>query len=213
MAGGGNVTPVHALAWAHAFDAAAYLGTGVSIAVTIVFGILLPFSLGAGFLISILLTLLPQLSLYLVHGLPTVTSLTAQAVTSVEDSVTNTISSTDWKALAESVGLAASSTDFAWTMLSVSAKSAVDGVAAFSMLTTMVIDSVIFLVSLGNILASSPYLAGTVLFLGLLGLSIATLFLISDESAELKPYAAASVALAGLGLGAGLADLKSFGYL
>jgi hypothetical protein len=46
---GGSVTPAHALAWAHAFDPAAYLGTAIALVVTIAFGILLPFSLGGDF--------------------------------------------------------------------------------------------------------------------------------------------------------------------
>jgi hypothetical protein len=209
VAGGGSVTTAHGLAWARSFDPAAYLGVGLAIAISIALGILIPFSLGAGLLITALLSLLPQFGQYLLTGVPSVTSLSSQAVYALESGLTNSIPKIDWTALGESVGIAASSTDFAWWTLAATSKLVIEGGAAIAVATTMIIDAIILLVTLSNAMLSSPYVDGAILVLALFGGVMATSFLLSTESSSVKPYAAASVAMAALGLGATYADLKA----
>jgi hypothetical protein len=208
----GAVSQSDGLAWARTFDPAAVLGVALGTVITVVIGLLIPLTLGAGFLIPILLSLLPTFGQHLIPGLADITSLTKGAITGLETQFRNTISSTDWTALAESVGIAGSSVDFGWSILSVDLLGGVAGRAAGSICGTMIIDAAILLITFGNIALNSGVVAAAVLALALIGATIAGLFLAAPPPG-LEAYALASLAIATIGLVAGGADLDSHGWL
>ena len=214
VASGGSVTPGHGLAWARAFDPAGYLGLVLAAALMVGLTLVLPFALGAGFVITVLLGLLPSFAQHLVPGMNSVFALTSLAVDDFETSFTNTISKTDWSALAESVAIAASTDDFVWwSFVALPKVGAEAGLTALTLSVSIIIDAVILMFALANTDLNLPAVYAGLAFLALFSVLAATATLLGPLSVGTKPYAEASEAIAGLGLAVVGAELLHDGLL
>ncbi len=203
----GYVTPADGLTWARAFDPVAYLGFAFAVGITIVIGIVTAVTLGAGFVVGVILSLIPTLAQELIHGLATVTSLTSSAVTTLEDSFSNSVSQTDWEALAGAVSIGASSFDFFFALATAAMKGLTNTIAG-TLALSIIVDLVVFVVSIVNWASHLADIAIAALLLAGAGTYVAFRALGASASIpELKTYATVSVILAGVGLAAAGADV------
>ncbi|MGB6442343.1 MAG: hypothetical protein WBF81_03510, partial [Thermoplasmata archaeon] len=203
----GYVTTPDGLTWARAFDSVAYLGTALAVGIAIVIGLVTAVSLGAGFLVTVVLSLIPAFAQNLIHGLASVTSLTSQAVTNLEDSFTNSVSKSSWEALAGAIAIGASSSDFFFALATAAMNGLTESIAG-TLALSIIVDLVVFVVSIVSWASHYAILAITVLLLA--GAATYVAFRALGESAsipELKTYATVSVILAGVGLAAAGADV------
>lgn len=203
----GYVTPADGVAWAHAFDSIAYLGAAIAIGVSVAIAILTAVSLGAGFLVSLILSLIPTFAQYLVQGLATVTSLSSQAVTDLENSFPNSVSKTTWGALAGAVAIAASGADFFWALATAAMKGLTESIA-LTLAFSIIADLVVFVVSwvswasqTASLAITALLVAGAATFVAFRALSLGAAI------PDLQTYARVSVILAGVGVVAAGADV------
>jgi hypothetical protein len=143
VTGRGSVTTAHGMAWAQAFDQVAILGCGLGAVVAVAITLSAPFQLGAGFLLALIVGLLPTIASQLIAGFPFgMTTLTQSAVVALGNSMGNPLSGTAWTAAAESVGIVVPSGDFLFAMIKGSENSFPEA-AALSLVTTMIVDVIV----------------------------------------------------------------------
>ena len=203
--GGGGVTAAHALAWGQAFDPIAILGVAVAFAITVALVILGPLDLGAGFIVPLILTIVPTFSQNLISGLASISSFTAQAVATLEDSFTNSLPKAEWEAVAGVAALTASSTDFFIALLTAAQKGLTEQIAA-TLALSIIVDLAVFAIGvvtwashLGAVAIAALVLAGIAAFVAFRALV--------GGIASIKTYATISVVLAGIGVAAASADV------
>jgi hypothetical protein len=200
----GSVTPADALAVAHLLDPLAEIGTALSIAIGIAVGLVTAFSLGAGFLLSVFLSIIPAVAQGFIQGVATVTSLTSAAVLNLGRSFPNSVPKTTWEAVAATIAICASSSDFALALATAAMKGLTDEIAG-TLVFSIMVDLVVLMFSWILWARDLPVLAVFALALACAAV-YASLRAFTASISAIKTYATVSVILAGTGLGAAFAD-------
>lgn len=203
---GVSFTAAQGMEWADAIDPLAILGTAVAATIVIVLAILTPVDIGDSFLISIVLSLIPALALGLLSGLPATSSFSSQAVTTFEDSFSNSLSSEDWGTWAAVVAVWAPLGDLYAALMATMQDTVISGPPALSLLGSIVIDVIVFAISIVVWLSHLGPVAAAALFLAAYGAYYAAKSLINPRLSLIKTYSTVSLILAAIGLGAASAD-------
>jgi hypothetical protein len=200
----GVVAQADGLAWAHSFDSLAVWGTAIGAAVVVALTILLPFDQGATLILRALLSLVPSFVQNAIPGLPSLSSFTSQAVLELGSHLVS-IPHTTVEAIAGGVAIAASSSDLFAANVKLAMQGAVDGLAATVLVTAIVLDIIVLVITIINWAAHLAVLALIAVCFASIGFFMA-LTASTKGIPELAGYAEVSLGLALVGLGAAGAD-------
>jgi len=208
---GGSVTTAHAIAWASTFDGIALVGVGLGSVVAIAITLTAPFDLGAGFLLSLIVGLVPAIAMQFISGFPFgMATLTQQAVSALETSLGTPLSKNAWTAVAETVGIVAPTSDFFFAMVRSSENSFPES-AALAMFTTMIVDLIVMALSFVAWVLHDAVLIITAVVLAAFALGLAAYdWKMYGKLPGLGTFADVSVLLGGIGAGGAGADLALY---
>ncbi|MGB6442259.1 MAG: hypothetical protein WBF81_03060, partial [Thermoplasmata archaeon] len=203
----GYVTTADGLAWAHAFDPLAAVGVALATLVVIVLAILTPIDVVGDLALTVVLSLIPTLAENFIPGLPSLSQLSSQAVVHLEDSFPNSVSTTTWEAIAGSIAIGASSSDFFFVTIGTALKSAQLPAAAFlDLAAAITIDLIVLTISIVQYFTHLALVASTALFFALVGVYAAFQTSKGYAAKALGNFVYVSLGLAGVGLAAASAD-------
>jgi len=207
--GYGTVSTTIASSWAHSFDLMAEFGAALAVAITVVLVLTTPFSLGASSIEDIALSLFPAFALTSMAGLTGgVSSLSSQAVSSLESNVGSRISgipTVDWETLAALVAVSASVGDGFFAVVTAAIEGAQSSFA-LTLATSIIIDMIVFAVTILTWASHFGLIAIAALFFAALGSVIAVLALDSPAARLIPTYVTISFYLSLVGLGAAVTD-------
>jgi len=200
----GTVSTSHGLAWANSMVPVVILGDALAVIVVVALTLITPFDLGANFLLTAFLTVLPTIAQSALGGLPHSISFSSSGVLSLESSLT-AIPKTTWEAIAGTVAIVASGGDLIGANILLATDGAKTGAAAVILPAAMTIDIFVLMITIVNWAPHLAILTGAALALALVATGIAgTAIALGGE--QLESYAGWALLFAFVGLGAAIAD-------
>jgi hypothetical protein len=202
----GSVGSADALAWAQSFDPLVVMGIAVTIVAGVAIAVMAPIELGGSFLSTIIWTLIGT---FLLGALaPYVTALTSAAVTALDNAYTNTISTSDWQALAGTVAICAATGDFFFAILTGALKGgSLNGAGWEALATAIIIDLLVLTISIVSWATHLGLIAIAALFFGAIGAYLAFRATRDPTLTAIKTYVNVALALSFVGLGAAGGDI------
>ena len=172
MENNGSVKTSDGIAWARAFDPLLAPGAGLAIAITVVVGLVTPFGLGAGFLGSLILSVLPSIGQFAISGLTTgISSMSTQAVTNFENNIASYFSNipkVDWETVSALVAIGASVSDGFFAALTATFHGLNENFA-LTLAVSVIIDMIVFSITVISWISHLGLVALAVLFFAALG--------------------------------------------
>ncbi len=203
----GNVTQPDALAWGQVFNSVGYLGLALGIGLTAALAILSSVCLEADFLVDLVLSLVPALTLEAISGLTQMSSLTYQAVMSLASSFSNPFPKATWETIAADFAICAAGGSFIIAVVAAAMKAPSDAFA-LTLAASIIMDLVVFSISWITWANHSADLAIIALVVsGLATYVAASAASISEDLDEAQSSTTVALILAVCGAGAAGADV------
>jgi hypothetical protein len=202
--GPGTVTTAHGMALADALNPVPLLGAVIGAVIAVVLTLLTPFDIGATFLLTLMLTLIPYFAQSAISGLQDLTSFTSQAVLNLEGSLPD-VPKSDLEAVAGVVAIAAAGSDFFGINVLLAQKGALSGLAAVVLPAAITIDLIVLMITIVNWAPHLAILTTVALVVALIGGGIASAAW-AKQVPGLEDYADYAFILSLVGLGAAAAD-------